>query len=344
MQWVEGICRVNGRMLLMAINEDGRRSNHSLDSLSKLRLKSKAAKTCRRRFSSDFKDWKLVLAKEYLAGSAIQAEVAERQKVFEFHEGKTRYLLPSQVLAKAMFRPFSMLSDVLFRPQGLEQLVSPDTDAEHGIQILDGLLRTYSKYNSDTVRQPLAWFWNLASARKCWNSVYANAVDGRLGIQLPIGQARLVVTGTIQDATFFVTDVTILDVMTTEPALSKDQCVGPVIPFHVITDGGAGMPVPDMSNAKINSSPGVLMSDAEWAEIAPIVVSPMSSGPRKHDLRAQVEGVLMKQSSGLPWRKVSFQSGTWMCAAKLYRSWRRSGTWEKVIRTLEQHRAYQMTG
>lgn len=137
-------------------------------------------------------------AHEYLAGLGVELDVTERHRVFSVSHDGVRYLIPTLLLMKAMFRPFSQLTPFLFAPNGLELMSIPDPRGpEPSVHLMPGVLDTYSRRTA-SVREPLSWYWSFPTARRCWDSAYAWARQGHLALDLPTGKIRLVIAGSEQ--------------------------------------------------------------------------------------------------------------------------------------------------
>jgi hypothetical protein len=326
MQWIEGMSRQGGKLALQVVDESGGRDYFSPATIPS--LKCSTGKRRRKRFITNFDDWGQASAKEYLSGMGFAHQVEERQTVFEIRDEEIRYLLPSQLLIKALFRPYGHTADKLFKPHGLEQIVYPDGETEHGLKPIGKKLGAYSG-RVDTALAPLAWYWYQVSARQCWNSVYSYAAAGKLGFQLPVGKVKLVATGYMVGTVCHVVDVTILTIETDEPSVVTNRPGTKTVTFHEQVNNGTysgGIPA-TFTLGKDNKT----LSDCEWNAIKTIFSDKKSHAHQKHDVRAQVEGILVKLVTGITWRNVAFNSGTWINAAERYRTWRRSGAWERAI-------------
>jgi transposase len=217
----------------------------------------------------------------------------------------------------------------------LEQIACPNHDSELGIQAMNTELKVYAR-RIDTALAPLAWLWNYPSARRCWDSVYNYTTSGFFGFLPPIGKVKLVTTGRVIGTTFYVVDVTILEIETEEHSPLTKKTGTRTVTFHnsVNIKSYTNITEPIFTNCKDST-----LSDLEWKSIQPIFKSKKSHSNQKHDIRTQVEGILVKQVTGIAWRKVKFNSGTWINAAERYRTWQRSGVWGKAILALNNIRS-----
>ena len=80
----------------------------------------------------------------------------------------------------------------------------------------------------------------------------------------------------------------------------------------------------------------VLLSDEMWAVIWPVL--PPEKGPmgppfRPH--RQVVEGILYRLRTGVPWRDLPAEFGSWQTAHRRHRNWSQDGTWDRVLAELQ---------
>ena len=77
------------------------------------------------------------------------------------------------------------------------------------------------------------------------------------------------------------------------------------------------------------------LSDAQWAELAPLLPPAKSGGrQRSADLREIVNGVLYVLRGGISWRMLPHDLPPWGTVWWYFRQWRDDGTWEGVHESL----------
>ena len=78
-----------------------------------------------------------------------------------------------------------------------------------------------------------------------------------------------------------------------------------------------------------------LLSDEQWARIAPLM--PSSDGSRGRpfqDHRRVVEGIIYRYRAGIPWRDLPESFGSWQTVWKRHRRFSGDGTWDKIHQRL----------
>lgn len=78
-----------------------------------------------------------------------------------------------------------------------------------------------------------------------------------------------------------------------------------------------------------------LMTDDEWAIVAPFLTTPSAQGGRPPtDHRRVLDGVLWINRTGAPWRDLPEQFGNWNSVWRQFRRWCLSGVWDIVLQAL----------
>ncbi len=73
------------------------------------------------------------------------------------------------------------------------------------------------------------------------------------------------------------------------------------------------------------------LTDAAWAELAPLLLPPGGRGNPWADHRRIIDGMLRKLRTGTPWRDLPARYGPWStCHARLVR-WQRDGRWDRLL-------------
>jgi transposase len=78
------------------------------------------------------------------------------------------------------------------------------------------------------------------------------------------------------------------------------------------------------------------LTDAAWAKIAPLLPKDARRGQKWRDHRSVLNGILWKLSTGVPWRDVPERYGPWQTLHARLLRWQRDGTWERVLRHVQQ--------
>jgi putative transposase len=73
------------------------------------------------------------------------------------------------------------------------------------------------------------------------------------------------------------------------------------------------------------------ITDAEWAQIEPLIPPPSPGGrPRALDMRLVVEAIRFLEASGCGWRRLPRHFPHPSSVRTYYDRWRKDGTWERI--------------
>ena len=78
------------------------------------------------------------------------------------------------------------------------------------------------------------------------------------------------------------------------------------------------------------------MTDEQWARIEPLLPSqkgPMGPPFRPH--RPILEGILFRYRTGIPWRDLPAQYGSWQTAHRRHQQWCKDGTYDEVLSVIQ---------
>ena len=79
-----------------------------------------------------------------------------------------------------------------------------------------------------------------------------------------------------------------------------------------------------------------VLTDEMWARIEPhlpAVKGPMGPPSRPH--RPIVEGIVYRLRTGVPWRDLPSEFGSWQTAHRRHYKWSKDGTWDRVLAELQ---------
>jgi transposase len=83
------------------------------------------------------------------------------------------------------------------------------------------------------------------------------------------------------------------------------------------------------------------LTDAQWLRLAPLL-QPLRGDrhgggrPRKYESRRIVDAMLYVVKTGCQWRQMPVNFPPWQSVYQQFRTWRDSGVWERVSKTLRQ--------
>jgi hypothetical protein len=329
MDWVTGIGVENRRLVATTVDRQGNLATRELQELATVGIPTSPGMQTKKDVVTDFRDWQLVPATDYLTVHDIQscAKTESHHHVFEFQVRRTKFQVPALVLMRAMFYPSKRLLAIMFRPQGLDNLGYVDGDHLH---LLEGLVRARGtggyRWDNQAVRSRLRWMYVYPSAYRMAHSVHEHAMRGDIGIVLPTATIRMVLTGKKVKNTYYVTDIAVKKIVPQEHAFDYLHTAS----SKAISDSDCSGTLPNIALRGVNFRP---LSDEEWDTIQPILV-PRSMHRCTLRQRDLLDAVLFKLHTGTPWRKVVCKSGTHENAAQSYRTWKERGTFGPAIEQL----------
>ncbi len=87
-----------------------------------------------------------------------------------------------------------------------------------------------------------------------------------------------------------------------------------------------------------------LMSDAELAFFAPLLIENRTQGGRRpSDHRRVLDGVHYATRTGVPWRDLPPEFGNWNSVHRQYRRWTEAGVWDLMLAALSDSEASDNT-
>jgi putative transposase len=79
------------------------------------------------------------------------------------------------------------------------------------------------------------------------------------------------------------------------------------------------------------------LTDAEWAQLSPLLPSPPRRGrPRRWSLRLLVNALFYILRTGCAWRYLPREYPPWQTAYTTFRQWRLHGVWQRVHEALRR--------
>ncbi|MET9724697.1 IS5 family transposase [Streptomyces zaomyceticus] len=77
------------------------------------------------------------------------------------------------------------------------------------------------------------------------------------------------------------------------------------------------------------------LSDQAWARLEPHLPMNVGRGGRWKSHRRVINGILIRQRTGIPWRDPPARFGKWKTVHDRHRRWSGDGTWEKILRAVQ---------
>ncbi|WPO76647.1 IS5 family transposase [Streptomyces sp. KN37] len=78
------------------------------------------------------------------------------------------------------------------------------------------------------------------------------------------------------------------------------------------------------------------LTDEQWAVLEPLLPKGAKAGrPPVWPRRRLINGIRFRVRTGVPWRDVPVEYGTWGRVYDLFRRWQRNGTWYRILTRLQ---------
>lgn len=78
------------------------------------------------------------------------------------------------------------------------------------------------------------------------------------------------------------------------------------------------------------------LTDEEWELLEPLLPARATRGRYYHDHRAILNEMLYWMHTGVPWRDLPERYGPWETVYSRFRSWTRSGLWDRILQQLQR--------
>ncbi|MGI8968107.1 MAG: transposase [Chloroflexota bacterium] len=89
------------------------------------------------------------------------------------------------------------------------------------------------------------------------------------------------------------------------------------------------------STAVTLATPVLLLTQARWEQIAPLLPPPKKQGRPTVDSYPLLAGILWIMRTGAPWRMMPAEFGHWHTAYSRYQDWQQSGLWITILAILK---------
>jgi hypothetical protein len=297
----------------------------------------------RRTLKVNFSDFASCDPREYPArfGGLTLDEGVSKHQVFEVLKEGQRFLVPALALMRALFRPASKLLVNMFAPNALERTCWLDNSDGEVRLVVDANWATSSAAERNSAWEgPLGWMTMHPSARRMADSVHRHAMSGSIALDLPDGQAEVVLAGMQSASAVAVTEVRILTVFPGDVPDVQDASVTSALDF--MNRGWAkGRTIQQALSAEVplSVSRNPQVTDDEWAILGPLLEGQRKKAkPYLHCQRKLFNGVLGKLTSGKAWQSCTYEVGDWRNAATAHRTWKLRGTLEQALQVLREMR------
>lgn len=339
MDWAVGLAANSGRLVAEIVGADD-----TVD-LAVLQTRGVPADRSARRGCChlDFTSWQRVDAEAYLAAFGIDSAShgTSGHQMFSAEFQGQKLMVPALVWIRALFRPSEYLLPLAFGPHFLDRVSYVIRDGSIVRVVPEAFLETLTRTKRlSRTEQAILWMHAHPSARSMTASVHRYAMEGVIGLDLPVGHAELAVRGKRVGKTLFVTDMSILVITAGDtPTESVAGANGRYVlkGSRVENDVKTTFKVVDFSDVPLHSDGRSDVTDAEWETVAPYLKSNMKAPSL--DQRAILDGLLFKLSSGQSWKTVPYRAGSHKNAVQAFRNWAARGALQKVLEALRNLRA-----
>lgn len=339
MQWAQEISVEQGRLVARVFDGAASRSV-ALNELDRSGLPTERSFT-KRGIQTNFSDWREVPAGEYAAAFDLKGANEGFHSVYETYVGKRRLLTPALALIRTFFGLNANVLANVFRPCALDRITVLDGSVEPPAAVLSGLRipRTRVGRLSDNA-QRLSWMRSHLSAQDMLASVHESAMLGRIGLNLPPSTVCLVAHGRRVKETLFVTGINVLSVSPHDEPILFCQMTAETYHFRAVrTKAHRGrVDTNDYSDIPRRNDGSIELSDAEWQEIEPLMLTTRGRSRIRLDQRLILDGVLTKLATRVSWASVKYKAGGVTHATSAFRRFAGDGRFETILSILAKHR------
>jgi transposase len=89
------------------------------------------------------------------------------------------------------------------------------------------------------------------------------------------------------------------------------------------------------------TSPTYRLSDPQYAQIQDLLPANGQRGGQWKDHRLMIDGILWALADGGRWRNIPAEFGPWQSVYDRFRTWARSGLWERILLRLQARKMRQ---
>ena len=252
-------------------------------------------------------------------------------------------VMPAATMICAMFRPFHGICRYLFAPQGLDSLCIPQGNIPNPELLFFRCPRAATGMQPNKAQgilNSLSWMYCFPSARRMTCSVLKHAMQGRLDLELPIGDLEFCgYAGLLPSGRRLILELRIRLLKTSEQPFDAFSRHGQVIEFERYLHKLEQWVKPH--NLKDESVPlraGTWrLTDEEWQGVQDLVVKQQRDSFAKN-ARSMMDCLLHKTSQGLSWSDVTADPIRRDRCGRLLRRMQADGRWDEVLRRLRSLR------
>lgn len=340
MDWAVGLAAKSGR-LVAKVTQEGAVDLVDLAALQDLGIPGDTS-TRRGRVHLNFSNWTRVEAVTYLEAFGLVDESAatSAHQVFSAMHKGCRLVVPALVWIRALFRPSEHLLPLVFGPHFLDRVSCICSEGTSSQVVLEANLASLTQRKRlSCAEQAVLWMRAHPSVASMVASVHRYAMEGVIGLDLPMGRAELAVRGKRIGKTLFVTDMSI---QVTEAGEAPIPDLASAIGRYVLTgscaenEGNTSFKAADFTGIPRHLDGSCDVTDEEWSAISGCLRTGKKA--TSLDQRAIFDGLLCKLSTGMAWKVVPYRAGNHLNAIHAFRNWAGRGVLQKVLEILREFR------
>lgn len=340
MDWVTSARQMGGQLHFSVVSQEGSVEHVQAGSLATVGLPT-AGPLERMVYTGALSTWVHSSSKQYLKafGFSPTDQLSAGHTVYchALDDGTTVHV-PALALIRTLFKPHRLVLPVVFSPGNIDLLGFVNYASTPPVVVLSKEREKYlDRREVESRYEPLRWLHSSRSARDCCQSVFMNALSGRLDLALPLGQFRMVMHGRRVGHELFVTKVT----MITASVEAEDSVTGAELTyvfhrkFNTRHNVATLSPFPSIPSRAVGT---VTLSRTEWVDIEPLL-NGSNRKERALSRHALLDAILQKLSSGRSWKAMSQESGfSQTNLSTTFRRWQRDGRLDQVLERLKHVR------
>lgn len=320
MRWVSGVVRSDGALKLIFQDVDG---GHEVGDIRELRNRLPFGAEASHTLALDLCAHEPYSTKLYLDGVGHTRLDAGGQECRKWAVGHLKVVIPDQLLVVGLVGSSTLMRAALLSPQGPKALTTTSRGDVLATTLTPNRNRTFQADRIDSMAR-MAWIGSYPSATRAWSSVYARALQGRLGLTMPCARAVCRLAGTLADDTLYVTELSVTSIQALEPAHEFCSDVAQKV-FRTCTR--------EDRPRSITCDRFEPMSDEQWTVVQEAVrrLSPrLIRVDRTYSLRDRIDAIRLHLSSGVSFYRINLDAGLRESARVLHRRLQVKSLWPEL--------------
>lgn len=295
------------------------------------------SETSRLVVTGEFGTWSRTNGEKYLRAFRIKLPVDQSNSHTVFVHQLTEKIcihVPALAIIRGFFKPHRLLFPAMFLPASIGLLGFVDYSLDPPQVVLDSNPRKFEKLaDVDSCSESLRWAHTSHSSRKCAQSIHEYSCRGRIDLDLPKGEFRLVMHGLKKGRNLFVTKLTMISVK----VAADDSISGhdENFTFHrMASEVRKVTALSEFPQIPLRDGVQAALSDSEWRQIEGVLLGKVKTTPR-YSRRLLLDIILEKLTSKRSWEAIAKSSGIpEFFLTTTFRRWNLDGRFAKVLEAL----------